>query len=139
MAKEKKTKKAKVKKIANVIQRVIVNVQPRAKSKNVLTYSNNGFNKFQAKNRMMAELNSMPSRIKEIIGNKRDDTTALMEEKFKQISISQDLMKRQILNRVEKQAMNKYLDNIASGLNINVKDLQSGIVVDAVTGILKDE
>ena len=139
MAKEKKTKKAKVKKIANVIQRVIVNVQPRAKSKNVLTYSNNGFNQFQAKNRMMAELNSMPSRIKEIIGNKRDDTTALMEEKFKQISISQDLMKRQILNRVEKQAMNKYLDNIASGLNINVKDLQSGIVVDAVTGILKDE
>ena len=48
---------------------------------------------------MMAELSSMPTRIKEIMSNKRDDTTALMEEKFKQISISQDLMKRQILNK----------------------------------------
>ena len=134
MVKTKKEKKTKAKKIANVLQRVIVNVIPQSKSKNKKTSINNGFNKFQSQNRMMAELSSMPTRIKEIMSNKRDDTTALMEEKFKQISISQDLMKRQILNRVEKQAMNKYLDNIASGLNKDVKDLKQG--ADFETGLL---
>ena len=134
MFKTKKEKKTKVKKISNVLQRVIVNVVPQSKSKNKKAFINNGFNKFQSQNRMMAELSSMPTRIKEIISNKQNDTSALMEEKFKQISISQDLMKRQILNRVEKQAMNKYLDNIASGLNKDVKDLKQG--ADFETGLL---
>jgi hypothetical protein len=120
-------KKTKVKKIANVLQRVIVNVQPsRTRSKNAKSYSNNGFSQFQAQSRMMIELNSMPNRITEIIGSRRDETSALMEEKFKQISSEQQLMNRQILNRVEKQSMNKYLENIASGLNVDVKNLKTG-------------
>ena len=136
MVKTKKEKKSKVKKIANVLQRVIVNVVP-AKSKNNKNknvFLNNGFNKFQSQNRMMAEISSMPTRIKEIMSNKRDDTTALMEEKFKQISISQDLMKRQILNRVEKQAMNKYLENIGGFIGKDIKELKSG-VIDFETGL----
>jgi len=112
------------------VQRVVVNVQPansRTRSKNAKTYSNNGFNQFQAQSRMMTELSSMPYRIKEIVSERRNETSALMEEKFKQISISQELMERQIANRVEKQTLNKYLDNIAAGLKVNVTDLQSGV------------
>jgi hypothetical protein len=121
-------KKTKVKKIANVLQRVVVNVQPagRTKSKNAKSFNSNGFSQFQAQARIMGELNQMPNRIKEIIGTRRDETSALMEERFKQIKTEQQLMGRQILNRVEKQSMNKYLENIASGLNIDVKTLKAG-------------
>ena len=132
--KKKKEKKTKVKKIANVLQRVIVNVVPQSKSKNKKAFINNGFNKFQSQNRIMTELSSMPTRIKEIINNKQNDTTALMQEKFNQISISQDLMKRQILNRVEKQAMNKYLENIGGVIGKDIKELKNG-TQDFETGL----
>jgi hypothetical protein len=121
-------KKTKVKKIANVLQRVTVNVQTaKPRSRNAKAYTNNGFNQFQAQNRMMSELSSMPNRIKEIISNRRQESNALMEEKFKQIKAAQELMTRQITNRVEKQTMNKYLDNIASGLKVDVKNLKTGV------------
>jgi hypothetical protein len=121
-------KKTKVKKIANVLQRVTVNVQTaKPRSRNAKAYTNNGFNQFQAQNRMMSELSSMPNRIKEIISNRREESNALMEEKFKQISVTQEYMSRQIKNRVEKQTMNKYLDNIASGLKVDSDDLKKGV------------
>ena len=139
MVKTKKLKKAtKVKKIANVLQRVVVNVKTapsRTKSKNAKAHSNNGFNQFQAQSRMMNELSSMPNRIKEIIGGRRDETSALLEERFKQISTEQQLMNRQLAGRVEKQSMNKYLENIASRLNLDVKQLKSGVSQDIDTGI----
>ena len=122
-------KKTKVKKIANVLQRVTVNVQPASKprSRNAKTYTNNGFNQFQAQNRMMSELSSMPNRIKEIISNRREESNSLMEEKFKQISVTQEYMSRQIKNRVEKQTMNKYLDNIAEAIDKKSDDLKKGV------------
>jgi hypothetical protein len=121
-------KKTKVKKIANVLQRVTVNVQTaKPRSRNVRAYTNNGFNQFQAQNRMMIELNAMPNKIKEIISGRREETSSLMEERFQQIKAAQELMTRQITNRVEKQTMNKYLDNIASGLKVDVKNLKTGV------------
>ena len=121
-------KKTKVKKIANVLQRVTVNVQPaKPRSRNAKAYTNNGFNQFQAQNRMMSELSSMPNRIKEIISNRREESNALMEEKFKQISVTQEYMSRQIKNRVEKQTMNKYLDNIAEAIDKKSDDLKKGV------------
>ena len=137
MVKTKKVKKTKAKKIANVLQRVTVNVQPSSKprSRNAKAHANNGFNQFQAQSRMMNELSSMPNRIKEIIGGRRDETSALMEERFKQISTEQQLMNRQLAGRVEKQSMNKYLENIASRLNLDVKQLKSGVSQDIDTGI----
>ena len=121
-------KKTKVKKVANVLQRVTVNVQPaKPRSRNAKTYTNNGFNQLQAQNRMMSELSSMPNRIKEIISNRRGESNALMEEKFKQISVTQEYMSRQIKNRVEKQTMNKYLDNIAEAIDKKSDDLKKGV------------
>jgi hypothetical protein len=138
MVKKTKTKKAKVKKIANVLQRVVVNVKAspsKPRSKNAKAHVNSGFNQFQSQTRIMNELGSMPTRIKEIIGDRRNETNSLMEEKIKQINIEQKLMNRQILNRVEKQSMTKYLDNIAFGLNVDVKQLKSGAPQDIDTGI----
>jgi hypothetical protein len=130
MAKDKtktKTKKTKVKKISNVLQRVVVNVQPaRPRSKNTKAYSNNGFNQFQAQSRMMLELNNMPNRIKEIVGARREESNTLMEERFKQISIEQDTINRKLAGRIEKQTLNKYLENIAGFMGKNIKDLKSG-------------
>ena len=119
MVKTKKTKKTKVKKIANVLQRVIVNVTPptRAKSKNTKAFVNNGFNKFQAQSRMMNELSSMPNKIKYIIGDKQNENFKELESKFKEFSFEQDFMKRQIKARVEKQALDRYLENIGGELN----------------------
>ena len=111
------------------MQRVVVNVQPansRTRSKNAKTYGNNGFNQFQAQSRMMNELASMPNRIKEIVGGRREESNALMEERFKQISIMHDLMNRQILNRVEKQTLDKYLSNIGGYIGQDIKQLKLG-------------
>ena len=127
-------KKTKVKKIANVLQRVTVNVQPaKPRSRNAKTYTNNGFNQFQAQNRMMSELSSMPNRIKEIISNRREESNALMEEKFKQISVTQELLSRQINNRVEKQTLHKYIDNIAEAIDQKPDDLKRGVMKDIAT------
>jgi vesicle coat complex subunit len=130
MAKDKtKVKKTKVKKIANVAQRVVVNVQPassRPRSKNTRSFTNNGFQQYQAQSRIMNELSNMPNAIKQIVSERRDVTSSIMEERFRQISVAQELMNRQILGRVEKQTLDKYLENIASGLSMNVKDLKSG-------------
>ena len=135
MVKTKKVKKSKVKKIANVLQRVTVNVLPaRSKSKNAKAHANNGFNQFQAKNRILTELSAMPSRIKEIIGDRRENTTALMEERLKQITSTQELMNRQISNRVEKQSINKYLENIAFNIKVTPGQLKSG-AQDIDTGV----
>ena len=79
---------------------------------------------------MMTELSSMPNRIKEIVSERRNETSSLMEEKIKQISISQSFMERQIANRVEKQTLNKYLDNIAAGLNTTTKELKGGADIE---------
>ena len=59
-----------------MLQRVIVNEQPqsRAKGKNTKAFVHNGFNKFQAQSRMMKELSSMPNKIKDIIGDKQNET-----------------------------------------------------------------
>ena len=135
MVKTKKTKKTKVKKIANVLQRVIVNVTPtRAKSKNTKAFVNNGFNKFQAQSRMMNELSSMPNKIKDIISNKQNETFKELESKFKEFSFEQDFMKRQIKARVEKRAMDQYLENIGGAIGKNLKELKDG-VSDFETGI----
>ena len=135
MVKTKKTKKTKLKKIANVLQRVIVNVAPqaRAKSNNKKAFVNSGFNKFQAQSRMMNELSSMPNKIKDIISDKQNDTYKELESKFKEFSFEQDFMKRQIKARVEKQALDKYLENIGGAIGKNLKELKSG--VDFETGI----
>ena len=139
MVKTKKTKKAKVKKIANVLQLVIVNLAPaRPKSRNTKAFFNNGFNKFQAQSRMMNELSSMPNKIKDIISDRQNDTYKEMESKFKEFSVEQDFMKRQIKARVEKQALDKYLENIGGTLNKSLRELKSG-VIDTPTGIQKDE
>jgi len=127
MVKVKKKSKVK-KKIANGLQRIVVNVKTaKPRSRNAKAYTNNGFNQFQAQNRMMSELSSMPNRIKEIISNRREESNALMEEKFKQISVTQEYMSRQIKNRVEKQTMNKYLDNIAEAIDKKSDDLKKGV------------
>ena len=90
MVKTKKTKKARVKKIANVLQRVIVNVAPaRPKSRNTKAFVNSGFNKFQAESRLMGELSSMPHKIKDIISDKQNDTYKEMQSKFKEFSVQQ--------------------------------------------------
>ena len=134
MVKSKKTKKTKVKKIANVLQRVIVNVAPaRAKSKNTKAFVNSGFNKFQAQSRMMNELSSMPNKIKDIISDKQNETFKELESKFKEFSFEQDFMKRQIKARVEKQALDKYLENIGGVIGKNLKELKAG--GDFETGI----
>ena len=138
MVKTKKDKKTKVKKIANVLQRVVVNVQPptRAKkSKNAKAYNNNGFNQFQSQSRMMNELASMPNRIKEIVSGRRDDTNKEFEERFKQISIIHDIMNRQILSRVEKQSLDRYLSNIGNYIGQDIKDIKRGLLdIETPTG-----
>ena len=136
MVNTKKTKKTKVKKIANVLQRVIVNVAPqsRPKSKNTKAFVNSGFNKYQAQSRMMNELSSMPNKIKDIISNKQNETFKELESKFKEFSFEQDFMKRQIKARVEKQALDIYLENVGGAIGKNLKELKAG-VSDFETGI----
>ena len=56
----------------------------------------------------MGELSSMPNKIKDIIGNKQNDTFKALEAQFKEFTVQQDFMKRQIKARVEKQTLRKY-------------------------------
>jgi phosphate uptake regulator len=137
MVKTKKDKKTKVKKISNVLQRVVVNVQSatRARSKNAKSYANNGFNQFQSQSRMMNELASMPNQIKQIVNLRRDDTNKEFEERFKQISIIHDIMNRQILSRVEKQSLDRYLSNIGGFIDKDIKEIKRGVLdIDTPTG-----
>ena len=124
MVKTKKTKKSKVKKIANVLQRVVVNVAPqaRAKSNNKKAFVNSGFNKFQSDSRLMNELSSMPNKIKDIIGNRQNETFKELESQFKEFTVQQDFMKRQISRRVEKQTLDKYLENVGGVIGKNLKN-----------------
>jgi hypothetical protein len=138
MVKTKKEKKTKVKKIANVLQRVVVNVKtapPKTRSKNAKTFNNNGFNQFQSQSRMMNELASMPNQIKQIVNSRRDDTNKEFEERFKQISIAHDIMNRQILSRVEKQSLDRYLSNIGNYIGQDIKDIKRGLLdIETPTG-----
>ena len=136
MARDKtKTKKTQVKKIANVVQRVILNVTPsKPRAKNAESYGTNCFNLFQAKSRMMLELQNMPNQIKQIVSDRRNESNLLFEERFKQLSVNQDFMKRQILSRVEKQTLNKYLENIGGFIDKDIKQIKSG-AQDFETGI----
>ena len=112
--------------------------QARAKSNNKKAFINNGFNKFQSDSRLMNELSSMPNKIKDILGNKQNETYKELESQFKEFSVAQEFMKRQIKARVEKQSLDKYLENIGETINKSLKELKSG-VVDVDTAILKDE
>ena len=85
----------------------------------------------------MNELSSMPNKIKDIIGNKQNETYREMESKFKEFSVAQEFMKKQITARVEKQALDRYLENIGGTINKSLRELKSGII-DTPTGI-KDE
>ena len=127
MAKDKKTKKTKVKKIANVVQRVIVNVTPsKSRSKNAKSYGTNGFDLFLAKSRMMMELQNMPNQIKQIVSERRNESNSFLEDQFQQLSVTQDSMKKQILSRVEKQSLDKYLQNIGGFIDKDIKQIKSG-------------
>ena len=86
---------------------------------------------------MMNELSSMPNKIKDIINDRQNDTYKELESKFKEFSFEQEFMKKQISSRVEKQALDRYLENIGGGLNKSLRELKSG-VIDTPTGI-KDE
>jgi len=83
---------------------------------------------------MMNELSSMPNKIKDIISNKQNETFKELESKFKEFSFEQDFMKRQIKARVEKRAMDQYLENIGGAIGKNLKELKDG-VSDFETGI----
>jgi arginyl-tRNA synthetase len=82
---------------------------------------------------MMNELSSMPNKIKDIISDKQNETFKELESKFKEFSFEQDFMKRQIKARVEKQALDKYLENIGGVIGKNLKELKAG--GDFETGI----
>ena len=126
-------KKSKLKKLGNVNQNVIVNVQPPAKlrSKNTKSFNNNGFFKFQSNARVMTELSSMPNKIREIISQRQNETNSNYERQLKDLMANQEFMKRQISARIEKQTLDKYLQNIANNFGntkpVSLKDLKSGI------------
>jgi hypothetical protein len=124
MVKTKKDKKTKVKKIANVLQRVTVNVQPaKPRSRNTKAYVNNGFNQFQAQSRQIANL---PNQIKEILGSRQEATSAIYETQLKELQQRQDYMDTLIKARVEKQSLDKYLTTIGESINKNLKEIKSG-------------
>ena len=110
-------KKSKVKKLSNVLQKVTVNVQPASKprSKNTKSYNQNEFSQFQSNARIMSELSSMPAKIKDIISQRRNETNNNFENQLNDLIANQNLMKRQISARIEKQTLDKYLQNIANG------------------------
>ena len=83
---------------------------------------------------MMNELSSMPNKIKDIIGDKQNETFKELESKFKEFSFEQDFLKKQIKARVEKQALDKYLENVGGVIGKNLKELKAG-VSDFETGI----